>query len=64
VGYRVEPVFKIGNAAEEILKFAERRKSDMIVTGARGHGAIARFLLGSVSTKLVQHSHCSILVVR
>lgn len=63
-GYRVEPVFKIGHAADEILTFAERRKSDLIVTGARGRGAVARFLLGSVSTKLVQHSHCSILVVR
>ncbi len=64
VGYRVEPVFKIGHPAEEILSFAERRQSDLIVTGARGRGAVARFLLGSVSTKLIQHSHCSILVVR
>ncbi len=63
-GYRVEPVFKIGHPAEEILKFAERRKSDLIVTGARGRGVIARFLLGSVSTKLVQYSRCSILVAR
>lgn len=63
-GYRAEPVFKIGHAAEEILKFSERRKSDLIVTGARGRGAVARFLLGSVSTKLVQHSRCSILVAR
>lgn len=64
VGYRVEPVFKIGQPAEEVLSFAERRKSDLIVTGARGRGALARMFLGSVSTKLVQHSHCSILVVR
>lgn len=27
-------------------------------------GVAARFLLGSVSTKLVQHSACSVLVVR
>lgn len=63
-GFRAEPVFKIGHPADEILTFAERRKSDLIVTGARGRGAVARFLLGSVSTKLIQHSHCSILVVR
>jgi nucleotide-binding universal stress UspA family protein len=64
VGYLVEPVFKIGHPADEIIKFAERRESDLIVTGARGRGAIARFLLGSVSTRLVQHSPCSVLVVR
>ena len=63
-GFRAEPVFKIGQAADEILTFAERRKSDLIITGARGRGAIARFLLGSVSTKLIQHSRCSVLVVR
>ncbi len=63
-GFRAEPVFKIGHPADEILTFAERRKSDLIVTGARGRGAVARFLLGSVSTKLLQHSRCSILVVR
>jgi nucleotide-binding universal stress UspA family protein len=63
-GYLVEPVFKIGHPADEIIKFAERRQSDVIVTGARGRGAIARFLLGSVSTRLVQHSPCSVLVVR
>jgi nucleotide-binding universal stress UspA family protein len=63
-GYAVEPVFKIGHPADEIIKFAERRQSDLVVTGARGRGAIARFLLGSVSTRLVQHSHCSVLVVR
>ncbi|MGH7146721.1 MAG: universal stress protein [Nitrospiraceae bacterium] len=27
-------------------------------------GAIARFLLGSVSTRVVQHASCSVLVVR
>ena len=63
-GYLVEPVFKIGHPADEIIKFAERRQSDLVVTGARGRGAIARFLLGSVSTRLVQHSPCSVLVVR
>ena len=64
VGYRVEPVLKIGHPAEEILKFADRRKIDLIVTGARGRGVLARFLLGSVSTKLVQYSRVSNLIVR
>jgi nucleotide-binding universal stress UspA family protein len=34
------------------------------VTGAKGLGAIGRFLLGSVSTRVVQHATCSVLVVR
>ena len=64
VGYTVNEVLKLGQPAEEIIKIADRQKVDLIVVGAKGLGAIARFLLGSVSTKVVQHSNCSVLVVR
>lgn len=63
-GYVVESISQLGHPADEILKVASHKKADMIVTGAKGLGAIARFLLGSVSTKVVQHSSCSVLVVR
>jgi nucleotide-binding universal stress UspA family protein len=63
-GYRVEEVLKLGHPADEIIKVADHRKVDLIVAGAKGLGAVARFFLGSISTKLVQHSSCSVLVVR
>ena len=63
-GFVVDEAFRLGKPAEEILKVATQKKADLIVTGAKGMGAVARFLLGSVSTKLVQHSSCSVLVVR
>jgi len=63
-GYRVEQVPTIGNPADEILKIAETHEADLIVTGAKGLGAVGRFLLGSVSTRVVQHASCSVLVVR
>ncbi len=63
-GYRVEEVSRLGHPADEIMKVAERHGTDLIVAGAKGLGAVARFFLGSVSTKLVQHSACSVLVVR
>jgi nucleotide-binding universal stress UspA family protein len=63
-GYRVEQASTIGNPADEVLKAAEKHKADLIVTGAKGLGAVGRFLLGSVSTRVVQHAHCSVLVVR
>jgi nucleotide-binding universal stress UspA family protein len=43
---------------------ASKQHADLIVMGAKGLGAIARFLLGSVSTRVVQHANCSVLVVR
>lgn len=63
-GYLVEELSTIGNPADEILKASETHQADLIVTGAKGLGAVGRFLLGSVSTRVAQHAHCSVLVVR
>jgi nucleotide-binding universal stress UspA family protein len=63
-GFTAEPLCQLGKPAEEIMKVASKHGADLIVMGAKGLGAIARFLLGSVSTRVVQHSSCSVLVVR
>jgi nucleotide-binding universal stress UspA family protein len=64
VGYRVRQFPCVGLAAEEIMKVVNREQPDLIVTGAKGQSAVARFLQGSVSTKLVHQSASSVLVVR
>jgi len=63
-GFTAEPLRPLGKPAEEIMKVASKHRADLIVMGAKGLGAIDRFLLGSVSTRVVQHSSCSVLVVR
>ena len=63
-GFTAEPLYQRGNRAEKIMKVASKHHADLIVMGAQGLGAIDRFLLGSVSTRVVQHSQCSVLVVR
>mgnify|MGYP001561064685 CR=1 FL=1 len=63
-GYRVKQVLRLGRPADEITAAAKKQKIDLIVAGAKGLGAVARFFLGSVSTKLMQGSTCSVLVVR
>jgi nucleotide-binding universal stress UspA family protein len=63
-GFTAEAVYQLGNRAEKIMKIASKHHADLIVMGAQGLGAIDRFLLGSVSTRVVQHSSCSVLVVR
>jgi nucleotide-binding universal stress UspA family protein len=55
---------KEGYAADEILKVSEDEKFDLIVIGSRGMGAVGRFLVGSVSDRVVHHAHCSVTVVR
>ncbi|MDN5943365.1 MAG: universal stress protein, partial [Nitrospira sp.] len=63
-GFTAEPVYRLGNPAEEIMKVAAKQQADLIVMGAQGLGAMARFVLGSVSTRVVQHATCAVLVVR
>lgn len=50
--------------ADLIVKLAEDEKVDLIVMGSRGKKGIARFLIGSVASKVVNHAPCSVLVVR
>ena len=63
-GFTAEPLCQFGNPAEKIIKAASKQHADLIVMGAQGLAAIDRFLLGSVSTRVVQHATCSVLVVR
>jgi nucleotide-binding universal stress UspA family protein len=63
-GFTSEPLCQFGKPAEVIMEVASTQHADLIVMGAKGLNAIARFLLGSVSTRVVQHANCSVLVVR
>jgi nucleotide-binding universal stress UspA family protein len=39
------------------------KEAQMIVVGSRGHGAIGRVLLGSVSAGLIHYAHCPVAVI-
>ncbi|MFW6067709.1 MAG: universal stress protein [Myxococcota bacterium] len=53
-----------GYPAQRIVEVAEKGEFDLIVIGNRGMSAIGRFLVGSVSDKVVHHAPCSVLVVK
>lgn len=63
-GIHAKTLLKEGNIITEIEKTVKNEKCDLIVVGNKGLGAITRFLLGSVSNKLAQHSPCSLLIVK
>ena len=55
---------RVGRADDEIASLAEEMGAGLIVTGSRGQGSIKRALMGSVSSSVVHHAHCPVMVVR
>jgi nucleotide-binding universal stress UspA family protein len=54
----------IGSPASAILNKADEWKPDLIVVGSHGRSALGRFIMGSVSQKIVTEAHCSTRVAR
>ncbi len=54
-----------GNISKEILEFAKKKKSTIVIIGSQGlHGIEKLKSLGSVSRKVSEHAHCPVLIVR
>ncbi len=60
----VKTLIRQGDPAEKILETAQKMKADLIITGSHGRHGTKKFLLGSVSSKIVDHSKCPVMVVK
>ncbi|MEJ2684822.1 MAG: universal stress protein, partial [Candidatus Sulfobium sp.] len=60
----LKTVLKKGNPAEVVIEEARKMKASLIITGSHGRHGAQKFLLGSVSSKIVDHADCSVLVVK
>ena len=49
------------NIAEALIRLS--KEADLLVLGSRGLGGFRGLMLGSVSTKAVQHAECPVVVV-
>jgi len=62
----VKPRFKVlvGHPAEKIINYANHEAVDVIIMGHRGKSLLKRWLMGSMSKRVVSYAHCSVLIVR
>ncbi|HVW07429.1 MAG TPA: universal stress protein [Bryobacteraceae bacterium] len=49
-----------GDAAGNIVEFAKRHAVDLVMMPTRGFGAFRRFLIGSVTAKVLHDLHCAV----
>ena len=63
-GIEAAVVERHGEPATAILDEADTEGTELIVMGTRGMSTAERWLVGSVSTKVLHHTRCSVLVAR
>jgi len=57
-------VIESTSVVETIVAYAFSEKFDLIVIGTRGNTGFKRLLVGSVSSGVLNHAHCPVLLVR
>lgn len=64
VGTKVDTHLGFGTPTEVAIGFVEEHKSDILIMGSRGMGTFKGIVMGSVSSYLVSHAPCPVLVVK
>ena len=62
-GVNVVAEHRAGPVVRGILVFAEEQEADLIVVGATSRGRVARRMLGTVTTRLIERSRRPVLVI-
>jgi len=55
---------KVGDVGQEIIKFAEKERVNLIAISSHGHSGIEKWVFGSIANKVVQGSKAPVLVVK
>ncbi len=63
-GFKVTSASGLGNPVEEILKYAEQNRVDLIVIASHGHSGITRWAFGNTVQRVIQASTVPVLVIK
>jgi nucleotide-binding universal stress UspA family protein len=63
-GIKASIAISYGNMADEIIKFADKNKIDLIIISTHGHSGIKRWVLGSVALKVLHGACTPVLLIK
>jgi nucleotide-binding universal stress UspA family protein len=63
-GIKASIAISYGNMADEIIKFADKNKIDLIIISTHGHSGIKRWVLGSVALKVLHGTCTPVLLIK
>ena len=63
-GIKPKFMLEIGDPANMITEIVNSKDYDLVVLGTRGMSVFKELFLGSVSTKVMHHAKCPVMVVR
>ena len=63
-GVKISSVVVFGDAAHQIMKYAEENDVDLIAVSSHGRSGVGRWVFGSVTEKILHTRGISVLVVR
>lgn len=63
-GFSTEGRVLVGDPREVLVQVAQSERADVLVVGSRGRTGITKLMLGSVSSHVVTHAPCTVLVVK
>ncbi len=63
-GLKADTHWKAGPVGDTIASFAEEGGYEMIIMGSHGHGALARLVMGSVTSQVLAQCGVPVLLIR
>jgi len=63
-GFSTEGLILAGDRREVLVQVAQSERADLLVVGSRSRTGVTKLMLGSVSSPVVTHAPCSVLVVK
>lgn len=63
-GLNVDAILAVGEPRRMIIEACENKNPDLLVVARRGAGLIGGMVIGSVSSYLMRHAECPVLVMQ